>query len=75
VTLREAHESPEGMDAGTLVTASQNVAKLIDAIAAIHDSLPALRRYGGMVGECLAGAVSCKAVYCPVLYGLCKGVV
>jgi UDP-N-acetylglucosamine 2-epimerase (non-hydrolysing) len=65
VTLREAHERPEGMDAGTLIMASLVPDRLIEAVRAVMDGFsPDARigRFAGKVPDYEAGAVSSKVV-------------
>lgn len=62
VTLRDAHERPEGMDAGVLVMASLSPAKVMDAIRAVRDGLSGGRRYAGSVADYRADSVSAKVV-------------
>ncbi len=60
VTLRDAHERPEGMDAGILVMASLQPDRVLDAIRCVRDGLGARR--AGRVPDYEAGAVSAKVV-------------
>lgn len=62
VTLRDAHERPEGMDAGVLVMASLSPAKVMDAIRAVRDGFSGGRRYAGSVADYRADSVSAKVV-------------
>lgn len=63
VTLREAHERPEGMDAGTLVMASLNEESLIDAVRCVMDGFSSSESPGqnaGRVSDYEAENVSAK---------------
>jgi UDP-N-acetylglucosamine 2-epimerase (non-hydrolysing) len=65
VTLREAHERPEGMDAGTLVMASLVPDRLIEAVRAVMDGFSGETSSGlfaGKVCDYDADAVSAKVV-------------
>ncbi|SKC94027.1 non-hydrolyzing UDP-N-acetylglucosamine 2-epimerase [Paraburkholderia hospita] len=65
VTLREAHERPEGMDAGTLVMSSLLPDRLIDAIRCVMDEPAQIEgetRYAGRVPDYEAENVSAKVV-------------
>lgn len=61
VTMRDAHERPEGVDAGTLITASLHPERLLDAVRAVRDGF-AGRRWAGRVPDYEADAVSTKVV-------------
>lgn len=62
VTIREAHERPEGMDAGTLVMTSLNADDIIAGIRIVRDGYRG-RRFSGMVSDYFeAGEVSSKVV-------------
>jgi UDP-N-acetylglucosamine 2-epimerase len=61
VTMREAIERPEGMDAGTLVVAGLAPDRLLDAVRCVRDGWPG-RRFAGRVPDYEAGAVSAKVV-------------
>jgi UDP-N-acetylglucosamine 2-epimerase len=60
VTLRDAHERPEGMDAGTLVMASLDPDRMLDAVSCVRDGIG--DRRAGRVPDYEAGAVSAKVV-------------
>ena len=61
VTMREAIERPEGMDAGTLVMSSLQPDRLLDAVRCVRDGWPG-RRFAGRVPDYEGGAVSAKVV-------------
>lgn len=60
VTMRDAHERPEGMDAGTLVMSSLDADDLMTAIAVVRDGLGGTRRFAGRVPDYEAPEVSAK---------------
>lgn len=60
VTLREAHERPEGMDAGVLVVASLLPDRVLDAVRCARDSIG--ERYAGRVADYEAEDVAGKVV-------------
>jgi len=60
VTMRDAHERPEGMDAGTLVMSSLDADDLMAAIAVVRDGLGGARRFAGRVPDYEAPDVSAK---------------
>lgn len=60
VTLRDAHERPEGMDAGTLVMCGLDPDKVADAVRVARDGAGARR--AGRVPDYEAEAVSAKVV-------------
>ncbi len=60
VTMRDAHERPEGVDAGTLIMASLDPARLLDAVRTVRDGFAGTRRYAGRVPDYEAEAVSAK---------------
>jgi UDP-N-acetylglucosamine 2-epimerase len=60
VTLRDMHERPEGMDAGTLVMASLEPERVLEAIRCVRDGVAA--RNAGRVPEYEAEGVSSKVV-------------
>lgn len=62
VTMREAHERPEGMDAGTLMMSGLKPARLLDAIRVVRDSRAGSPRFAGKVDDYEAGDVSSKVV-------------
>lgn len=61
VTMRDAIERPEGMDAGALVIAELAPDRLLDAVRCVRDGWPG-RRFAGRVPDYEAGAVSAKVV-------------
>jgi UDP-N-acetylglucosamine 2-epimerase len=61
VTMRDAHERPEGMDAGTLVMARLDADELIAAIRIVRDGYPK-RRFAGAVPDYEGGDASTKVV-------------
>lgn len=62
ITIREAHERPEGMDAGTLIMAQLDSDTLADAVRAVRIGLGGARRYSGAVADYDGGEVSTKVV-------------
>jgi UDP-N-acetylglucosamine 2-epimerase len=60
VTLRDAHERPEGMDAGTLVMASLDPERILDAVACARDGTGSRR--AGRVPDYEAEGVAMKVV-------------
>lgn len=65
VTLREAHERPEGMDAGTLIMSGLRPEHLLDAVRCAMDGFDREGkggRFAGKVADYGAGAVSAKVV-------------
>lgn len=60
VTMRDAHERPEGMDAGTLVMSSLDPDDLMAAIGVVRDGIGGGRRFAGRVPEYEAPEVSAK---------------
>jgi UDP-N-acetylglucosamine 2-epimerase (non-hydrolysing) len=62
VTMREAHERPEGMDAGTVMMSGLDRARLLDAVRVVRDSRVGSPRFAGKVGDYEAGDVSSKVV-------------
>lgn len=63
VTLREAHERPEGMDAGTLIMSSLQPDRVLDAVRCAMDGFDGqngARRFAGLVRDYQGGAVSSK---------------
>lgn len=63
ITLREAHERPEGMDAGTLVMASLSEERVIDAVRCVMDGFGQSQGYvqnAGRVPDYEAENVSAK---------------
>ncbi len=61
VTMRDAIERPEGMEAGTLVMAEPRPDRLLEAVRCVRDGWPG-RRFAGRVPDYEAGAVSAKVV-------------
>lgn len=61
VTMRDAIERPEGMDAGTLVMSGLAPDRLLDAVQCVRDGWPG-RRFAGKVPDYEADAVSTKVV-------------
>lgn len=62
VTMRDAHERPEGMDAGTLVMSRLEPDLLMDAIRVARDGWTGPRRFAGAVPDYEGGEVSAKVV-------------
>ncbi|MDH6594952.1 UDP-N-acetylglucosamine 2-epimerase [Variovorax sp. TBS-050B] len=62
VTMRDSHERPEGMDAGTLIMCSMVPDKLLDAVRCAMEEFGFGRRSAGTVRDYQAGAVSAKVV-------------
>ncbi|MBK9517850.1 MAG: UDP-N-acetylglucosamine 2-epimerase (non-hydrolyzing) [Anaeromyxobacter sp.] len=60
VTLREAHERPEGMDAGTLVMCGLDAARVLQAVALVTSRGPGQR--AGLPPDYLEPDVSMKVV-------------
>ncbi|WP_213668901.1 non-hydrolyzing UDP-N-acetylglucosamine 2-epimerase [Roseococcus pinisoli] len=60
VMLRDAHERPEGMDAGVLVMSSLHPDRVMEAIACVRSGLP--ERAAGRVPDYEAGDVAGKVV-------------
>lgn len=61
VMIRDAHERPEGMDAGTLVMADIDGGGLLDAVRTVRDGFSG-RRFSGRVPDYEATSVSTKVV-------------
>ena len=61
VTMREAHERPEGMDAGTLVMSGIGPGELMEAVRAARAGYRK-RRFAGAVPDYEGGEVSTKVV-------------
>src|SRR5215204_6333412 len=61
VTMREAHERPEGMDAGTLVMSGIERRELLDAVGSVRAGYKG-RRFAGFVPDYDGGEVSTKVV-------------
>ena len=62
VTMRDSHERPEGVDAGTLVASSLDPARILDAVRLVRDGFGTGRRFAGQVADYEADAVSAKVV-------------
>lgn len=60
VTMRDSHERPEGMDAGTLIMCSMVPELLLDAVRCAMEEFGFGRRSAGVVRDYQAGAVSAK---------------
>jgi UDP-N-acetylglucosamine 2-epimerase (non-hydrolysing) len=61
ITMRDAIERPEGMDAGTLVMSGLTPDRLLDAVRCVRDGWPG-RRFAGRVPDYESGPVSVKVV-------------
>ena len=62
VTVRDAHERPEGMDAGTLVMSSLDRSSVLDAVRVVRSDCSVDRRSAGAVPDYEGGEVSTKVV-------------
>lgn len=62
VTVREVHERPEGIDAGTFVMSRLGRDDVLEAVKIVRTGYPAPRRYAGAVPDYEGGAVSTKVV-------------
>ncbi|MGU3287262.1 non-hydrolyzing UDP-N-acetylglucosamine 2-epimerase [Methylobacterium mesophilicum] len=62
VTFRDAHERPEGMDAGTLVVAPLGKSGFVEAVRTVRDGYTGSRRFSGAVDDYNASDVSTKIV-------------
>jgi UDP-N-acetylglucosamine 2-epimerase (non-hydrolysing) len=62
VTMRDAHERPEGMDAGTLVMCSLARDELLDAVRIARSGFAREGRFAGTVPDYEGGEVSTKVV-------------
>jgi UDP-N-acetylglucosamine 2-epimerase len=62
ITVRDAHERPEGMDSGTLVMSPLDRENLLEAVRVIRAGYQGPRRYAGVVPDYEAGEVSIKVV-------------
>ena len=65
VTFRDAHERPEGMDAGTLIVAPLGKVSLVEAVRAVRDGIGEGRRFAGSVPDYQGGAVRWCGSSCP----------
>jgi UDP-N-acetylglucosamine 2-epimerase len=62
ITVRDAHERPEGMDAGTLVMSPLDRDDLLEAVKVVRAGYKGPRRYAGAVPDYEGGEVSAKVV-------------
>lgn len=62
VMIRDAHERPEGIDAGTLVMSGFATGGLVDAIRIVRESYSGTRRFSGAVPDYQGDEVSAKVV-------------
>jgi UDP-N-acetylglucosamine 2-epimerase (non-hydrolysing) len=62
ITVRDIHERPEGMDAGTLVMSSMERTQLSQAVRVVRDGFGKNRRFAGAVRDYEAVEVSTKVV-------------
>ncbi len=62
LTMRDAHERPEGVDAGTLMTTSLEPQRILDAVRIVRDGFGDGRRFAGMVADYEAKQVSVQVV-------------
>ncbi len=62
VMIREAHERPEGMDAGTLIMSGLQPPRILDAVCAARDGFGAHRRFAGSVIDYESDEVATKIV-------------
>lgn len=62
VTFRDAHERPEGMDAGTLVVAPLGKSGFVEAVRTVRDGYGGSRRFSGTVDDYSSNHVSTKIV-------------
>ncbi|MCJ2126390.1 non-hydrolyzing UDP-N-acetylglucosamine 2-epimerase [Methylobacterium sp. J-077] len=62
VTFRDAHERPEGMDAGTLVVAPLGRTGFVEAVRTVRDGYSGSRRFSGSVDDYNSKDVSTKIV-------------
>lgn len=62
VTLRNAHERPEGMDEGTLIMCGMNAERVLDAVEVVTAQQPDGQRVIPVVGDYLGGPVSKQIV-------------
>jgi UDP-N-acetylglucosamine 2-epimerase (non-hydrolysing) len=61
ITMREAHERPEGMDAGTLIMSGIDSRELLQAIRIVRNGYVG-RRFAGSVPDYEGGEVASKVV-------------
>jgi UDP-N-acetylglucosamine 2-epimerase (non-hydrolysing) len=62
VTIRDAHERPEGMDVGTLIMSNLTASKVIDAVRIVSSQRDGDRRVMRVVSDYEAGPVSKQVV-------------
>jgi UDP-N-acetylglucosamine 2-epimerase len=62
ITVREAHERPEGMDAGTLVLSPLDRDQVLYAVKVVREGYTGTRRYAGVVSDYEGGEVATKVV-------------
>ena len=62
VTMRDSHERPEGVDAGTLVTSSLEPDRILDAVRVARDGFGTHRKFAGPVADYEADEVSARVV-------------
>ncbi|KAF2406131.1 UDP-N-acetylglucosamine 2-epimerase (non-hydrolysing) [Pseudomonas antarctica] len=62
VTIRNAHERPEGMDEGTLIMCGLTAERVLDAVRVVTTQHVRGERVLAVVGDYLGGAVSKKVV-------------
>lgn len=62
VTIRNAHERPEGMDEGTLIMCGLKAERVLDAVRVVTTQHVRGERVMSVVGDYLGGAVSKKVV-------------
>lgn len=62
VTIRNAHERPEGMDEGTLIMCGLKAERVLDAVRVVTTQHVRGERVMAVVGDYLGGAVSKKVV-------------
>lgn len=62
ITMRDAHERPEGVDAGTLITAPLRPDRILDAVVAVCDGYRRGRRFAGSVPDYEVPEVASKVV-------------
>lgn len=62
VTMRDAHERPEGMDAGTLIATQLLPERVLEAVRCALLGFNGSRQWAGAVNDYRGGAVSAKVV-------------